>query len=232
MIGAAVLIALGIIAGQFFPTSFREWVRAVAGKARDAAFGSRPARAANVLSSKEDRSPARAESVPDTGRDEVRPSPPNKPIEAVKGFLAGVGNAATFVVKHPVLFIGLALVAFWLIAGSSCARLPFGKSADALRMERELAEANAAVKEHEARLAELSRDLAVNTERDRARRAEALAEAEQDISNAESQVDPDALFDAYERGYLCLLDPRACPGSDDPATGGSAPVRGPSASPV
>jgi hypothetical protein len=28
MIGAAVLIAIGIIAGQFFPNQFREWVRA------------------------------------------------------------------------------------------------------------------------------------------------------------------------------------------------------------
>lgn len=93
-------LAAGIIAGQFFPNQFRERVRALAGKARDAAFGSRPASKVAMGISAE---------IP--AGNEVRPSPPNKPIEAVKGFLAGVGNMAAFVVKHPVLLIGLALVA-------------------------------------------------------------------------------------------------------------------------
>ncbi len=249
MIGAAILIVIGILAGQFFPLKFREWVRALAGKARGLVLGAAPAlqkaasspsKAASIASDAA-ASPAEYGGASANGAipaAEVRPTPPNKPIErhrfwtVVSAFGRGIANVIDFTLKHPVLLIGLVLVAFWLIAGSSCARLPFGKSADALRMERELAEANAAVKEHEARLAELSRDLAVNTERDRARRAAALAEAEQDISNAESQVDPDALYDAYERGYLCLLDPGACPGGGDPAPRRVAPVRGAVAGPV
>lgn len=227
---SVVALFIGVIIGCLLPVKVQGWVRGVAGKARGLVLGAAPA--SNVPSSKEDSSPASTAFIPDKGRDEVSPSPPNKPIEAIKGFLAGVGNMASFVIRHPVLLIGIALVAFWLIAGSSCARLPFGKSNDALRIERELAEANATVKAHEARLAELSRDLAVNTERDRNRRAQVVAQTEQEIENAAAQVDPFALSDAYERGYVCMLDASACASRSDPAPSRSAPVRGASADPV
>lgn len=233
------MLLFGIVLGFALATTFIDvtlWVRGVAGKARGLVLGAAPA--SNVPPSKEDSSPASTAFVPDKGRDKVSPSPPNKPIErhrfwtAVSAFGRGIANVIGFALKHPVLLIGIALVAFWLIAGSSCARLPFGKSNDALRIERELAEANATVRAHEARLAELSRDLAVNTERDRNRRAQVVAQTEQEIENAAAQVDPFALSDAYERGYVCMLDASACASRSDPAPSRSAPVRGASADPV
>jgi hypothetical protein len=240
----------GIIAGQFFPDQFRERVRGVAGKARDAVFGLRPApefvtqsaKSADGLQSEQNQhsnaqnrnaqtraSDHNVDLSPSDHSSEVRPVRPNKPIQIGRA----LANLASFLWrwKWAILVVCFFSLAVGLMRG--CAGpLDFGKSRGQIALERELAEANAAVKEHEARLAELSRDLAVNTERDRARRAAAIAEAEQDISNAESQVDPDALYDAYERGYLCLLDPSACPGGGDPAPRRVAPMRGAGADPV
>lgn len=90
-------------------------------------------------------------------------------MKNVLGFFVGlIGWAA----KNPIAVLALAILALWLVVGASCSG-PFGKSRGELRLERELAEANARVAEHEARLGELARDLAVNTERDRTRRTHA-----------------------------------------------------------
>lgn len=216
-------LAAGIIAGQFFPNQFREWVRALAGKARDAAFGSRPASKVSMGISAE---------IP-VGN-EVRPSPPNKPIEAVKGFLAGVGKMAAFVVKHPVLLFGLALVAFWLIAGSSCARLPFGKSADTLRAERDAERINSAVAKNERDVAAFALEIAERTHARTNAANQAVIEGQQELADVVANLPPMVgqehfadlqrrYADAYER----VLRAAGFEGEPDPSPPRSEPMRRP-----
>jgi hypothetical protein len=171
-------------------------VRGAAGKARDVAFGLRPASlSASVVNSvqpdilntsdKRQSSASRAENRvskaviresriteqpdispdimghkrptnPDNGShtdhyglSEVSPTPPKNPIRAgqalknILGFFVGlIGWAA----KNPVAVLALAVLALWLTVGASCSG-PFGKSRDALRLERELAEREAQFQE-------------------------------------------------------------------------------------
>lgn len=238
MIGAAVLIAIGIIAGQFFPNQFRERVRALAGKARDAAFGSRPASKVSMGISP-NIPMGNATGGPIESPIEVRPSLPNKPIEAVKGFLAGVGNMAAFVVKHPVLLIGLALVAFWLIAGSSCARLPFGKSADTLRAERDAERINSAVAKNERDVAAFALEIAERTHARTNAANQAVIEGQQELADVVANLPPMVgqehfadlqrrYADAYER----VLRAAGFEGEPDPSPPRSEPMRRPATDPV
>jgi len=185
------------------------WVRGAAGKARDAVFGAAPARTLTEVS---------------------LPSP-KKPIElgvALKNILGFFAGLIGWIVRNPMLALGLIVLALFLTLGPpSCS--PFGKSRGELRLEREIAEANARVLQLEASMGNLSRDLAVNTERDRTRRAHVITRAQQEIEDATAQVDPTAQFDAYTRGYICLLTPSACAGGPDPAPAGTAPMRSPGA---
>ena len=186
--------------GKLFPL-----VRGAAGKARDAVFGAAPARTLT----------------------EVSPPPANKTIsagKAIANILAFFGGLLAWMAKNPMLAIGLVVLAGFLLFGApSCS--PFGKSRGELRLEREIAEMSATVREHEAHLGELSRDLAVNTERDRTRRTQVITQAQQEIEDATVQVDAEAQYRAYVRGYLCLLNAEACGDSSDPAPAGTDPVR-------
>ena len=199
---------------------------ALAGKARDAVFGSRP-----VAVTEREQTDQTGPNDPERERAEVSPTPPKnpiKPLKALKNILAFFAGLLAWAAKNPIAVLALVVLALWLTAGASCAG-PFGKSRDALRLERELAEANARVAEHEARLGQIARDLAVNTERDRTRRTQVITQAQQEIEDATAQVDPDAQYSAYVRGYLCLLDAGACAGFSDPAPPGTDPVRSPRA---
>jgi hypothetical protein len=207
-------LAAGIIAGQFLPLKFREWVRGVAGKARELVLGAAPAPA------------LKSQNLISNDAAEVRPPRPNKSIEALKGFLAGVGNMAAFVVKHPILLIGLALVAFWLIAGSSCARLPFGKSADTLRAERDAAESVAVVRKHERDMSDYATNLSERSNRDRDRTREIVDHAEQDLADAVEQADFDALWRTYDGAYRGMWDDAERPDSPNPAPGRPEILRG------
>lgn len=218
IIACIACFVLGDLKGQ----GKLNWVRGAAGKARDVAFGLRPAARAD------DSATAQTEMA----SPEVSPTPPKNPIragQAVKNILAFFGGLLAWMAKNPMLAIGLVLLAALLVFG-----LPFGigKSKGELRLEREIAEMNETIRAHEARVNELSRDLAVNTERDRTRRAQVIAQAEQELGNAAAQIDPDALYDVYAAQYLCLLDARACASSSDSAPSRTPPVRGSSASPA
>lgn len=220
IIACIACFVLGDLKGQ----GKLNWVRGAAGKARDVAFGPRPAARAD------DSATAQTEMA----SPEVSPTPPKNPIRAWKAIgniLAFFGGLLAWAAKNPVAVIALIVLALWLTVGASCAG-PFGKSRGELRLERELAEANARVAEHEARLGQIARDLAVNTERDRTRRTQVIAQAEQEIEDAAAQVDPRALSDAYESRYLCVLDPSTCAGGANPAPSGPAPMRGAGAGPV
>lgn len=67
--------------------------------------------------------------------------------------------------KNPVAAIGLALLILFLLMGRGCSPFEFGKSKGELRLERELAEANARVleieNERDAEIAQVARDVAV-----------------------------------------------------------------------
>ena len=224
IIACIACFVLGDLKGQ----GKLNWVRGAAGKARDVAFGLRPAAAAGHIE------PAKADNGSHMAQSEVSPTPPKNPIragQAAKNILAFLGGLLAWMAKNPVLAIGLVLLAAFLLLGPpSCS--PFGKSRGELRLEREIAEARAEVHQLEARMGELSRDLAVNTERDRTRRSQVITQAQQEIEHAAAQVDPEALGAAYERRYLCVLDASTCPGSADPAPSGPPAVRGAGAGPV
>ncbi len=216
IIACIACFVLGDLKGQ----GKLNWVRGAAGKARGVVLGSRPA--------------PRAPTTANSAAVEVSPTPPKNPIragQAAKNILAFLGGLLAWMAKNPVLAIGLVLLAAFLLLGPpSCS--PFGKSRGELRLEREIAEARAEVHQLEARMGELSRDLAVNTERDRTRRSQVITQAQQEIEHAAAQVDPEALGAAYERRYLCVLDASTCPGSADPAPSGPPAVRGAGAGPV
>jgi len=201
---------------------------ALAGKARDAVFGSRPALYSNAIQAQETvhRAP---EDVYRTEKPsiELSPTPPKNPIrvwKAIGNILAFFGGLLAWAAKNPVAVIALIVLALWLTVGASCSG-PFGKSKDALRLEREIAEMRAEVAEHQARLEGLAGELAVNTERDRTRRTQVITQAQQEIEDATAQVDPEAQYGAYVRGYLCLLDASTCRDRTDPAPSRTDPVR-------
>lgn len=222
MIGL-ILFGFGFVLGMLHGQGkLIPWVRVrgAAGKARGVVFGLRPASAAASMGNSHS-----------TGATEVSPTPPKNPIRAgraLKNIFAFFVGLLGWAAKNPVAVLAIAVLALWLTVGASCSG-PFGKSRDALRLERELAEANARVAEHEARLGEIARDLAVNTERDRTRRTQVITQAQQEIEDATAQVDPDAQYSAYVRGYICLLDAGACASRSDPAPAGTDPVRSPRA---
>lgn len=138
MILWAIFFALGFGAGVLCPDGFRDWVRGAVGWAREKVLGAAPAPAVMVAAAPSSEPPA-----------EVRPARPNKPIKtttAIKNIFAFFGGLVAWVAKRPVLAIGLVLLAAFLLLGPpSCS--PFGRSADALRLERELAEQEARTQE-------------------------------------------------------------------------------------
>lgn len=139
IIACIACFVLGDLKGQ----GKLNWVRGAAGKARDVAFGLRPAAAAGHIE------PAKADNGSHMAQSEVSPTPPKNPIRAgqalknILGFFVGlIGWAA----KNPVAVLALAVLALWLVVGASCSG-PFGKSRDALRLEREIAEREAQFQE-------------------------------------------------------------------------------------
>lgn len=131
IIACIACFVLGDLKGQ----GKLNWVRGAAGKARGVVLGSRPA--------------PRAPTTANSAAVEVSPTPPKNPIRAgqslknILGFFVGlIGWAA----KNPVAVLALAVLALWLVVGASCSG-PFGKSRDALRLEREIAEREAQFQE-------------------------------------------------------------------------------------
>lgn len=207
----------GIVIGALLPENVRGWVRGAWGWAWGRVQKRAPAAGAEITNRTGKAGVIHSDEVVLTDR------------EKTVSLFSAAGNVAQFFagvigwcVKNPVGAIGIALIVALVVFRP----FDFGKSRGELRLERELAEARADVAELEAEMGALSRDLAVNTERDRARRAVVIAEAEQDLNNAAAQVDPDALYRAYVAGYLCLLDASACAGGSDTPSPGAAPLRG------
>ena len=139
IIACIACFVLGDLKGQ----GKLNWVRGAAGKARGVVFGLRPASRAtgHIEPTSADNGSYKAQ--------EVSPTPPKNPIRAgqalknILGFFVGlIGWAA----KNPVAVLALAVLALWLTVGASCSG-PFGKSRDALRLERELAEREAQFQE-------------------------------------------------------------------------------------
>ena len=139
IIACIACFVLGDLKGQ----GKLNWVRGAAGKARDVAFGLRPAAAAGHIE------PAKADNGSHMAQSEVSPTPPKNPIragQAVKNILAFFGGLLAWAAKNPVAVLALAVLALWLTVGASCAG-PFGKSRGELRLEREIAEREAQFQE-------------------------------------------------------------------------------------
>lgn len=146
------LIACGFcfVAGQLHGQGkLIPWVRGAAGKARGVVFGLRPAPSAAKTTTIRGDLGENPENTSYVSRLEVSPTPPKNPIRAgqalknILGFFVGlIGWAA----KNPVAVLALAVLALWLTVGASCSG-PFGKSRDALRLEREIAEREAQFQE-------------------------------------------------------------------------------------
>ena len=209
---------IGMLTGQ----GKLNWVRGAAGKTRDAVFGAAPARTLTEVSLPAANKTIEAARGQNGGQNDF--------VRAARNILAFFGGLLAWMAKNPMLAIGLVVLAAFLLLGPpSCSPFGLGKSRGELRLEREIAEMSATVRAHEAHLGELSRDLAVNTERDRTRRTQVITQAQQEIEDATVQVDAEAQYRAYVRGYLCLLNAEACGDSSDPAPAGTDPVRSPNA---
>lgn len=207
---AALAFVAGILLSCFLPEEFHRWVRGAVGGTRG------QARAAPASTAK----------------------PSISVGKLVTGLATGAVNLTAFVVRNPVLCIGLILVAMWLILGSGCVRFPFGdlgKSRDTLRAELKEARANTELAEHEASVARKASELAEDTHEDRTRVRIAIARAEEEIEDAVEQDDFEALYRAYRAGYDgpggVWFDIPA-PDRSNPPAGGPAFVPGLASSPV
>ena len=209
------------------------WVRGVAGKARDAVLGSRPAsdlKCQSGASSGDELSPV-----------EVSPTPPKNPIrinQAVKnivGFLAGLA-------RHWQLILCIIVaVVIWNTAHSiwRFASCPMGKpgilwcvgrqdSAAALENER----INTQVAELEARVGALSAQLAENTSNDRRRVDHVIAEANQELAHAVETDDFEGAYSVYRRAYDGVWNDIEPTREPNPAARGPDPLPSAIASPV
>lgn len=131
IIACIACFVLGDLKGQ----GKLNWVRGAAGKARGVVLGSRPA--------------PRAPTTANSAAVEVSPTPPKNPIragQALKNIFAFFVGLIGWAAKNPVAVLALAVLALWLTVGASCSG-PFGKSRDALRLEREIAEREAQFQE-------------------------------------------------------------------------------------
>lgn len=141
---------------------------------------------------------------------------------AFAGLARGIASAAMFLMKRPVLCLGLALVAFWLLAGP---RLPFGKSRAELAVERDLAraeaEAQSALNARDAIIAQAAQQAAVH-------RAQIALWSQQDRTAIERArpADETPLDPELERAWRVGIERvRLYPNTD----GDCAPACGPSA---
>lgn len=126
--------------------------------------------------------------------------------------------------KWAILF--LLLFVFGVGALRGCVPFDFAKSRDTLRAERNAERLNTEVAKHEADLGALSAELAERSQT-RARRADAIvAQADQDLEDAVSQDDFDALYRAYRNGYDGLWDDLRPSDSPDPSEGRPARLPG------
>ena len=196
IIACIACFVLGDLKGQ----GKLNWVRGAAGKARGVVLGSRPA--------------PRAPTTANSAAVEVSPTPPKNPIRAgqalknILGFFVGlIGWAA----KNPVAVLALAVLALWLVVGASCSG-PFGKSRDALRLEREIAEREAqfqeTLRERDEAIAAIRTETArtlqqIRLESQRGHDAIAAATPEH-----EEEIDP-ALVAAFRDALDGLCVPRA-----------------------
>lgn len=205
----------GVIACCFIPDKYQGWVRG----AWAALWGRGRTRAPAPSSPTAELLAAANEAT--------RPAPRGPTLlEMGANLLRFFGGCLAWCARNPIAAIAVVLLVLFVIFGRSCSPFDWGKSKGELRLEREIARMDATIAQHEARLADVSRDLAVNTERDRARRSDTITNTEREIDDAAAQVDADALYDAYARGYLCVLDAGACTDRPDPAPGRPATVRG------
>lgn len=144
LIACGFCLVVGMLIGE---GKVAKRVRGAAGKARDAVFGSRPA---PPVSAKDAFDPRRATNDTDVFlAPEVSPTPPKNPIragQALKNIFAFFVGLIGWAAKNPVAVLAIAVLALWLTVGASCSG-PFGKSRDALRLEREIAEREAQFQE-------------------------------------------------------------------------------------
>lgn len=215
-----LLFGFGFVAGWLHGQGkLIPWVAGVAGKARGVVLGSRPA--------------PRDQVIPDAKMiAEVSPPPANKPIsagKAVANVLGFFGGLLTWCARNPIVAIGLIVLALWMVMG---APFGFGKSKSELRLEREIAEANARVAEFETSIAELSAQLAENSVNDRRRVDRIVSDANEELDHAVEAVDPSALYDVYRSAYDSVWLDRAPASESNPATREPDTVRGAPSNPA
>lgn len=172
----------------------------------------------------------------DVKKTEVSAQRPNYPIgpslaKAGANLARAFGRALMFAVKHPVLALGLALIAIWFLSG---ARLPFawGKSKGELRLEAELARVQTELAQHETRIANLATTFSERTNRVRERARSVVQEAQTEIASAVDADDFALLYSAYERNYRRLLAYDEPGSGANPGAPGFAPMPRASGGPV
>ena len=149
--------------------------------------------------------------------------------QALGNILAFFGGVLAWMARNPVLAIGLVLLVAFLLFGRSCSPFEFGKSRGELRLERQIAEANTRIAEHEAALGALSARLSENTARDARRVDRIIANANEELDHAVQAVDPDAVYRAYRAGYDSVWNDLSFEGGPDTDPPRTPPVRLPGA---
>jgi hypothetical protein len=153
-------------------------------------------------------------------------SPPvvTETVEAPMRLQLDWGQALSFLwkAKWLILFLSIFVVGVGAVRGCTP---PFAKSRDTLRAELKEARTSEAVTRHEALIASKAIELSEQTHTDRSRRAEVIAQAEQEIEDAVSQADFDRLYLAYRRAYDSVWDNAERSDSPNPNPSGVAPVR-------
>lgn len=191
-------------------------------------WGRRPKRAAPAPSQvsepakTEHETPAHVSETPETERDEVRPEP--------RKFRIDWSALGAFLWKAKWLL--LALVLFVVVVGTmrGCAPPFWGKSRDTLRAELKEARQSGEVLAHEADIARKAATLAERTHTETARTHAAVNRADEELENAVSADDFDALYRAYRFGYDGpdgVWNNSVRPDRGNPAPGGFAPMHSP-----
>lgn len=212
-----------ILLGAYNSNRLKKWVRDGVGWARGRVFARAPAvntLAAEVPFVASLSSPPMDEHPKNEGfaRQNI---PWGRALSNIASFFAGV---FAWALKHPILTLGLILLALYMAFG-----LPFGfgKSRGELRLERDLARAETEIAQHETNVASRGTVLAERTLNDARRRDRIIEEAKEDIDDAVSQADFDALHNLYAERYRELWHDYSSAGEPDPPARRSDPVRSP-----
>ena len=225
---ASIGFASGVIASAYAPSlplAGLDALNMIAGRVRKIEVRPHRPNSPNSAINDPPKNPPFFHATMAQGAETVEKETSHKPaiLVAISNLARAFGRVLLFAVKHPVLALGLALIAIWFLAG---AKLPFawGKSKGELRLEAELARVQTELARHETDLANLATSLSERTNRVREHSRTAVQEARQEIASAVSANDFDLLYSAYERNYRRVLAYDESASGANPGAERAAPV--------